>query len=71
MLFAANFFCTELYFLPLVFLLYFHFINERIVPTLSYLSTIKKQMPVWPVCCPNHNLRYIPNNSLLHIIGNY
>lgn len=29
-LFAANFFCTQLYFLPLVVLKYFRFINERI-----------------------------------------
>ena len=76
-------FAPNYIFLPLVVLLYFHFINERIVQAWNWVHLClpwatfqpafnqKKQIPVWHVCCPNHNLRYIPNNSLLHMIGNY
>ena len=57
-LFAANFFCTELYFLPLVLLLYFHFINERIVPTFSYLST-QERMSYIILSCSTIKSRFL------------
>ena len=55
---CCNFFCTELFFLPLVLLLYFHFINERIVPTFSYLST-QERMSYIILSCSTIKSRFL------------